>query len=73
MDNYDYTKCCTHYKTDKYLDGYVMFPFFTVKLCENCGEIQLVCNRFLQIMFTYFFSWFWDGYVWVLKEDEDNV
>ena len=72
MSKYDYTKCCTHYKTDKYSDGYVMFSPFKIKVCENCGETHLVCNWFLQVLFAYFLSWFWDGTIWV-EEEEDNV
>lgn len=61
----DYTKCCTHYNTDEYKNGYVMFKPFKAKICQNCGEVHLVCNKFYAFLFQWFFSLFWNGAVWV--------
>ena len=63
--------CCTHYKTDNYRDGYVMFPFLKVKQCANCGEIHFVCGTIPYLLFILLFKWFWRGEVYFLKESEE--
>lgn len=62
--NYD---CCTHYQTDEYDDGYVMFPFFPVKVCRNCGEVIAKFGPVRNFLFDYIFSLFWDGKVYIIR------
>lgn len=57
--------CCTHYHTDKYRPGYVIIPIFRVRMCENCGEIELICSDYLQTIFEIFFAPFWRGNVFI--------
>ena len=65
--NYD---CCTHYQTDEYDDGYVMFPFFPVKVCRNCGEAIAKFGPVRNFLFDYIFSLFWDGKVHIYQDQE---
>jgi len=58
-------KCCTHYHSDTYSDGHVILPAFKVKMCDNCGEVHLVCNDFLQAIFEIFLAPFWNGKVFI--------
>lgn len=65
--NYD---CCTHYQTDEYDDGHVMFPFFSVKVCRNCGEVIAKFGPVRNFLFDYIFSLFWDGKVHIYQDQE---
>lgn len=67
--NYD---CCTHYQTDEYDDGYVMFPFFPVKVCRNCGEVIAKFGPVRNFLFDYIFSLFWDGKVYIIRRGKGS-
>lgn len=59
--------CCTHYQTDEYDNGYVMFSFFPVKVCRNCGEVIAKFGPVRNFLFDYIFSLFWDGKVHIIR------
>jgi len=61
----EYTKCCTHYNTDEYLDGYIIIKPIKIKYCKNCGEVHLVANKFWSFIFEYFLSHFWTGKIYI--------
>lgn len=62
--------CCTHYQTDEYDNGYVMFSFFPVKVCRNCGEVIAKFGPVRNFLFDYIFSLFWDGKVYIYQDRE---
>ena len=73
-------QCCTHYNTNRYNLGYVMYKPFRVAYCENCGDVHLICNKFLSFVFEHILSHFWDGAVYLsnttltlLKPDDELV
>lgn len=67
-----YYDCCTHYTTDEYLDGYVMWKPIKIKYCKNCGTVHLTANWFWSFIFRAFLQWFWDGYVVVYDKIEEE-
>lgn len=64
--------CCSHYNgTNKYIEGYVILPCFKVIVCEDCGNVEMVCNDKLTWLFEHIFVYFWTGKV-TLKELEEG-
>jgi hypothetical protein len=69
--NNELYKCCTHYKTDTYSNGYVMCKLLPVKVCDNCGEVQSDNWNFWQRLLGELLLPFWNGMVYVeVKQDE---
>lgn len=64
-NNYD---CCSHFKTNTYKKGYIVHPFFKVKICDNCGEVIADGGVIADFILGIIVRFFWDGYVFV-KED----
>lgn len=71
--------CCTHFSSWDYEIGYVIFPVFKAAKCCNCGDIQLICNKFWIKIFKIFFQPLWngelhtyDGYTLNLKDAISN-
>jgi len=67
MIGLDVECCCTHYDSSDYSVGYVMLPIFKVKICENCGDVTMICNSILQRVFALLFLPFWHGKVYVFE------
>jgi hypothetical protein len=61
--------CCTHYKTDKYLNGYIISPIFKISYCCNCGEISAEWGVFANILWHMVGKWIWDGTAYIESED----
>lgn len=49
-------------------DAYIMNRLFPAVICKNCGEVTGVFGNIKIWIFTIFFQPFWDGRVWVVKE-----
>ena len=56
-----YTDCCTHYNGTKcYVVGYAILPCFRVALCQDCEDVQVVCNKFFTFLFKLIYP-LWNG------------
>ncbi len=67
VHGYEIITCCN--KPD-YIDVYIMCKPFKGVLCKNCGEVIGVLNHpIIEWIFETFLSWFWDGRVYIKKED----
>ena len=64
----DVINCCTHYTSDEYEFGYVMYKPFKILRCKNCETVHLVCNKFWAFIFEHILSYFWDGTVYLTGE-----
>ncbi len=62
---------CAHRFTKDFYDGYVILPCFKVKICDNCGEVTMICGKILSTIFAVFFAPFWSGKI-VLKKGEQT-
>lgn len=60
--------CCTHYSATSYTLGYAMYKPFKIACCDNCGDVHLVCNKFLAFIFEHILSHFWDGSIYLSDE-----
>lgn len=65
----EYPSCCTN---PEYVDGWIQLKIFKIKYCKNCGEIMSNNNFFLDIIWEFFFAPYWNGKVYLIKNDEES-
>lgn len=67
VHGHDIVPCCN--KPD-YVDVYILCKPFKGVLCKNCGEVIGVLNHpIVAWLFDKVFSLFWDGRVYIKRED----
>lgn len=55
------TDCCTHYNGGcRYQICYAILPCFKLAICQDCEDVQLVCNKFFTFLFSLIYP-LWNG------------
>ena len=63
-------RCCSKFKEDNCLYGYIILPCFKIRICKNCDEMEMICNNLLCKIFELFFLPFWTGMVTITDEGD---
>ena len=49
-------------------EGFIGFRCIKVNICFYCQTVEFTGGRLAGVIFDYFLSWFWNGYVTIDEE-----